>query len=49
MDYKLATCKFERWVPDSKGFGTYASYNNAAIWKIGNKGNRSTNNSDNST
>lgn len=51
MDYKLATSKFERWVPDNNDFGVYAGYNNAAIWKIGNKGNRATNNSsiDNST
>lgn len=38
MDYKYVTSKFERWVPDSKGFGQYAGYNNGAIWKIGNPG-----------
>lgn len=40
MDYKYVTSKFERWVPDSYGFGIYAGYNNGAIWKVGNKGGR---------
>lgn len=40
MDYKYVTNKFERWVPDYKGFGEYVGYNNGAIWKIGNPGAR---------
>jgi hypothetical protein len=40
MDYKYATTKFERWTPDGAGFGKYVSYNNAAMWKIGNPGAR---------
>jgi hypothetical protein len=40
MDYKYVTSKFERWVPDDKGFGKYAGYNNGALWKIGNPGAR---------
>ena len=40
MDYKYVTSKFERWTPDGAGFGKYVSYNNGAIWKIGNKGGR---------
>lgn len=42
MDYKYVTTKFERWVPDGKGFGTYAGYNNGAMWKVGNPGGRTT-------
>ena len=41
MDYKYATTKFERWTPDGAGFGKYVSYNNGAIWKVGNPGARS--------
>ena len=40
MDYKYVTSKFERWTPDGAGFGKYVSYNNGAIWKVGNKGAR---------
>jgi len=40
MDYKYVTSKFERWVPDAQGFGTYVGYNNGALWKIGNPGSR---------
>ena len=40
MDYKYVTSKFERWTPDGAGFGKYVSYNNGAIWKIGNQGAR---------
>ncbi len=42
MDYKYVTTKFERWVPDGNGFGTYAGYNNGALWKVGNPGSRGT-------
>lgn len=41
MDYKYVTTKFERWTPDGAGFGKYVSYNNGAIWKVGNPGARS--------
>ena len=41
LDYKYATSKFERWTPDGAGFGKYVSYNNAAMWKVGNPGARS--------
>ena len=41
MDYKYVTTKFERWTPDGAGFGKYVSYNNAAMWKVGNPGARS--------
>jgi len=40
MDYKYVTSKFERWTPDGAGFGKYVSYNNAAMWKVGNPGAR---------
>jgi hypothetical protein len=40
LDYKYATTKFERWTPDGAGFGKYVSYNNAAMWKVGNPGAR---------
>ena len=40
MDYKYATTKFERWTPDGAGFGKYVSYNNGAMWKVGNPGAR---------
>jgi len=42
MDYKYVTSKFERWVPDAQGFGTYAGYNNGALWKVGNPNSRGT-------
>ena len=42
MDFKYSTTKFERWTPDASGFGQYTSYNNGAIWKIGNPGARNT-------
>jgi hypothetical protein len=35
FDYKYVTSKFERFVPDLEGFGTYKGYDNGAIWKIG--------------
>lgn len=41
MDYKYVTSKFERWTPDGAGFGKYVSYNNGAMWKVGNPGARS--------
>lgn len=41
LDYKYATTKFERWTPDGAGFGKYVSYNNGAMWKVGNPGARS--------
>ena len=40
MNFKYATTKFEKWVPDAELFGQYIGYNNGAIWKIGNKGGR---------
>lgn len=40
MDYKYVTTRFERWTPDTTGFGQYVSYNNGAIWKVGNPGSR---------
>ena len=36
VDYKYVTSKFERWTPDGAGFGKYVSYNNGAMWKVGN-------------
>lgn len=42
MDYKYVTSKFERWVPDERGFGSYVGYNNGALWKVGNPGSRGT-------
>lgn len=44
MDFKFATTKFERWTPDGQGFGQYVGYNNGSIWKIGNPGARTTDN-----
>jgi len=41
MDYKYVTTKFERWTPDGAGFGKYVSYNNGAMWKVGNPDARS--------
>ena len=38
MNFKFASTKFEKWVPDAQLFGQYVGYNNGAIWKIGNKG-----------
>jgi len=35
FDYKFATSKFERFVPNLEGFGTYVGYDNGAMWKIG--------------
>jgi hypothetical protein len=46
MDYKYVTSKFERWIPDSYGFGIYAGYNNGAMWKVGNPGGRGTQSTD---
>lgn len=40
MNFKYATTKYEKWVPDPESFGQYVGYNNGAIWKIGNKGAR---------
>lgn len=40
FDYKYVTSKLERFMPTSNGFGQYVGYNNGAIWKIGNKGER---------
>lgn len=37
FDYKYSSVKFERFVPDNKGFGQYVGYDNGAIWKIGNQ------------
>ena len=41
FDYKYSSSKFEKWIPDADNFGQYVGYNNGAIWKIGNKGMRS--------
>jgi hypothetical protein len=38
MNFKFASTKFEKWIPDAQLFGQYVGYNNGAIWKIGNKG-----------
>lgn len=46
MDYKYVTSKFEKWIPDSYGFGIYAGYNNGAMWKVGNPGGRGTQSTD---
>jgi hypothetical protein len=40
FDYKYASVKLEKWVPDTEKFGQYVGYNNGALWKIGNKGMR---------
>lgn len=40
MDYKYVTSKFERWTPDDTSFGQYVTYNDAALWKVGNPGGR---------
>ena len=40
FDYKYASVKLEKWVPDAEKFGQYVGYNNGALWKIGNKGAR---------
>jgi hypothetical protein len=40
FDYKYSTSKYEKWTADPQKFGQYVSYNNGAIWKIGNKGAR---------
>jgi len=50
FDYKYVTSKFEKWVPSSPEgngnlFGQYVGYNNGALWKIGNKGSRTSNTS----
>ena len=42
FDYKYSSTKFEKWVPDAEKFGQYVGYHNGALWKIGNKGMRST-------
>lgn len=41
FDYKYSTVKFERFAPTTNGFGQYVGYDGGAIWKIGNKGERS--------
>jgi len=41
FDYKYSTSKLERFMPSGDGFGKYVGYNNGAIWKIGNPGERS--------
>jgi hypothetical protein len=50
FDFKYSATKFEKWVPAKvapaagkkpESFGKYVGYNNGAIWKIGNKGMRS--------
>ena len=41
FDYKYSTVKFERFAPTTDGFGQYVGYDGGAIWKIGNKGERS--------
>lgn len=40
FDYKYSHTKFEKWVPDAEKFGQYVGYHNGALWKIGNKGMR---------
>jgi len=40
FDYKYSSVKFERFVPTTNGFGQYVGYDGGAIWKIGNKGER---------
>ena len=40
FDYKYASVKLEKWVPDAEKFGQYVGYNSGALWKIGNKGMR---------
>ena len=41
FDYKYASSKFERFVPDfDNGFGKYVGYDAGAIWKLGNPGER---------
>ena len=50
FDYKYSTTKFEKWVPsspegDGNLFGQYVGYNNGALWKLGNKGSRTSNSS----
>jgi hypothetical protein len=44
FDFKYVTSKLERFVPDGKGWGKYVTYDQGAIWKIGNKGSRSARN-----
>jgi hypothetical protein len=41
FDYKYSTVKFERFTPTTNGFGQYVGYDGGAIWKVGNKGERS--------
>lgn len=40
FDFKYSTLKYEKWVSDPNLFGKYVGYNNGAIWKVGNKGAR---------
>jgi hypothetical protein len=40
FDYKYSSVKFERFAPTTDGFGQYVGYDGGAIWKIGNKGER---------
>ena len=41
FDYKYSSVKFERFSPTTDGFGQYIGYDGGAIWKVGNKGERS--------
>jgi hypothetical protein len=41
FDYKYSSVKFERFSPTTDGFGKYVGYDGGAIWKVGNKGERS--------
>lgn len=40
FDYKYSTVKFEKFVPTLNGFGNYVGYDNGALWKVGNPGER---------
>ena len=40
FDYKYVTSKLEKWNEGSDRFGKYVGYNNGALWKIGNPGER---------
>lgn len=40
FDFKYSSLKYEKWISDPNKFGKYVGYNNGAIWKVGNKGAR---------
>ena len=42
FDYKYSSLKFEKWISDERKFGRYVSYHNGALWKLGNRGGRTT-------